>query len=57
MVSFFELKTSVLPEVAEASNYLKTMRTATFGGAVNLKELDENILDGENGQSMFDPNK
>ena len=24
---------------------------------MNLKELDENILDGENGQSMFDPNK
>ena len=57
MVSFFELKTSVLPEVAEASNQLKTMQTATFGGAMNLKELDENILDGENGQSMFDPNK
>jgi hypothetical protein len=30
------------------------MRTATFNGPV---ELDENILHGENGQSIFDPVK
>lgn len=53
LVSYFELRTRVLPKVAEANLILKKQRTATFDGPVNTSD----IVAGDNAMSMFDPQK